>query len=40
VPAVVSALAIGGLSLVALLLAVWAGMPVALALAGISLIGV
>lgn len=39
-PAVVSALAIGGLSLVALLLAVWAGMPVALALAGISLIGV
>lgn len=35
-----SALVVGSLSLVALLVAVWAGMPVALALAGISLAGV
>ncbi|UYN94513.1 MAG: TRAP transporter large permease subunit [Enhydrobacter sp.] len=35
-----TALAVGSLSLLVLLLAVWAGMPVALALAGISLVGV
>lgn len=38
--AFVSALVIGSLSLVVLLVAVWVGMPVALALAGISLAGV